>query len=239
MKELILLIQFFTRIPIKSKIDYDEEKYGKSTYLLPLIGLIIGGIVFFVYEGSSYAKIPMYFIAFICLVSNIILTGALHLDGVADTCDGLFSYRTKERMLEIMKDSHIGVNGVIALVIAILGKGLLYFSVEIIPIVLSIVVGRLAIIMSASFGEYARDRGMAIAIIKYNNYKGFLKSLLITTLIFLCFKNYFINLMLTLIFAYIMHINIVRKIGGVTGDTFGFICEISEIFFLFTVLVIP
>ena len=65
MKEIILLIQFFTRIPIKSKIDYNEEKYGKSTYLLPLIGLIIGGIVFFVYEGSSYAKIPMYFIAFI------------------------------------------------------------------------------------------------------------------------------------------------------------------------------
>ena len=81
MKEIILLIQFFTRIPIKSKIDYNEEKYGKSTYLLPLIGLIIGGIVFFVYERSSYAKIPMYFIAFICLVSNIILTGALHLDG--------------------------------------------------------------------------------------------------------------------------------------------------------------
>lgn len=238
MKELILLIQFFTRIPIKSKIDYNEEKYGKSTYLLPLIGLLIGGIIFFVYKGSLYAKIPLHFIAFICLISNIILTGALHLDGLADTCDGIFSYRTRERMLEIMKDSHIGVNGVIALIIAILGKGLLYFSVGVIPIVLSIVIGRLAIIMSASFGEYARDKGMAIAIIKYNNYKSFLKSLLITFLVFLFFKSYFINLILTLIFAFIIHKNIVRKIEGITGDTLGFICEISEIFFLFTVLVI-
>ena len=238
MKELILLIQFFTRIPIKSKIDYNEGKYGKSTYLLPLIGLLIGGIIFFVYKGSLYAKIPLHFIAFIRLISNIILTGALHLDGLADTCDGIFSYRTRERILEIMKDSHIGVNGVIALIIAILGKGLLYFSVGVIPIVLSIMIGRLAIIMSASFGEYARDKGMAIAIIKYNNYKSFLKSLLITFLVFLFFKSYFINLILTLIFACIIHKNIVRKIGGITGDTLGFICEISEIFFLFTVLVI-
>lgn len=238
MKELILLIQFFTRIPIKSKIDYNEGKYGKSTYLLPLIGLLIGGIIFFVYKGSLYAKIPLHFIAFICLISNIILTGALHLDGLADTCDGIFSYRTRERILEIMKDSHIGVNGVIALIITILGKGLLYFSVGVIPIVLSIVIGRLAIIMSASFGEYARDKGMAIAIIKYNNYKSFLKSLLITFLVFLFFKSYFINLILTLIFAFIIHKNIVRKIEGITGDTLGFICEISEIFFLFTVLVI-
>ena len=56
MKELILLIQFFTRIPIKSKIDYNEGKYGKSTYLLPLIGLLIGGIIFFVYKGSLYVS---------------------------------------------------------------------------------------------------------------------------------------------------------------------------------------
>ena len=236
MKNFILLIQFFTRIPLKNKVEYEEISYGKITYLLPLIGLIIGIGAFGINYILDIFKLPIYINSLILLIYFIVITGGLHLDGLADSCDGIFSYRSRERILEIMKDPHIGTNGVIALVVALLSKFVLYSYGGIKAIALSFIVGRLAIILSASLGEYARDKGMAIAIIKYNELKSFVKSLVVELLIFSFFKEYIIYLGISLVFAYIIHRQISKKLGGITGDTLGFLCEITEIFFLFVVI---
>lgn len=236
MKNFILLLQFFTRLPININCEYQEESYGKSSYMLPLVGLVIGFLGFLLYKILKFFALPDYLVPLILLIYSIIITGALHLDGLADSCDGLFSYRTKERMLEIMRDSHIGANGVIGLIVVILTKFVLYSHVTVFPFALSFLVGRVAIIFSASLGEYAREKGMAIATIKYNNPKSFIKSLILTLLIFIFFREYIVYLLGTLFIVYFVHKKIVKTIGGITGDTLGFVCEVAEIIFLFQVL---
>lgn len=236
MNNFILMIQFFTRIPIKKQIEFKEESYGKSTYLLPMVGLIIGLCIFFINKTCVWLKLPKMVNALILLLSSVIITGGIHLDGMADSSDAIFSYRSREKMLEIMKDPHLGVNGVIALFIALLSKFVFYSYVNIIPLALSFVVGRLCIIFSASFGEYARETGMATAIIKYNCVKSFFKSLIITLFIFLFFKKYILFLIIILLLNYYMFSKINIKLKGITGDTLGFVCEVSELFFLFIII---
>lgn len=232
MNNFILLLQFFTRIPIKKNIKYNNKAYGKSSFLLPLVGLIIGSIIYLWALLLLKLNIPREVYSFLIILSWIYLTGALHIDGFADSIDGLFSYRPKEKILEIMRDPHIGTNGVLGIVLLILGKFILYKNLSPVVLLLSFVVGRLSIILSASFGNYAREKGMALAIIEYNNYKSFLASFIIVSLIFSFFKVYYIFMLLTLCLVYLIHKKIVGKITGITGDTLGFICEIGEVIFL-------
>lgn len=233
MKNFLLILQFFTRIPIRVNYKYDDEKYGKQTYLLPIVGLIIGSII---YGGNyllSYLNVVQDIKGMLIVIMWIVLTGALHLDGLADTVDGIFSYRPKEKVLEIMRDPHIGTNGVISLVCIILIKFFLYKNSDILTILTSFIVGRLIIIMSASFGHYAREKGMAIAIIKYNTSKSFVKSFIITLIIILVFRQNVAFVFFTLVICYFIHKKIIKKIGGITGDTLGFLCEIAEVIYIF------
>ena len=121
MKIFILMIQFFTRIPINKELDIKREDFSKGIIYFPLVGLLVGcvnGLVYFMTSKVLGGWIPLIAL----LISNIFVTGALHLDGLADTCDGLFSARKKEKMLEIMRDSRIGTNGAIALFVSLLLK---------------------------------------------------------------------------------------------------------------------
>lgn len=232
MKNFILMLRFFTRLPSFGDYEFEEKSYGKSTFLFPFVGLILGIILFFIYKLLAVMHLSIELITIVLLISNIYLTGGLHLDGLADSFDGLFSYRTKERILEIMKDPHIGVNGVISLICVLGIKFVLYKNLGIIPIVLSLVSSRLNVIYSASFGSYARANGMASAIIKYNDKKSFFKSLILVMLIFIPFKSYILVLALNLLIAVILHKIVTKIIKGITGDTLGFVLELSEISFL-------
>lgn len=128
MKGFLLLLSFMTRIPMP-KIEYDEEKLGKSMKYFPVVGIIVGFILLFfciifnfILKNISYsAVLPLMII--VVILTDLITTGALHLDGLADTFDGIFSYRSKHKMLEIMKDSRLGSNGALALI--------LYFFIKI------------------------------------------------------------------------------------------------------------
>ena len=114
MKGFLLLLSFMTRIPMP-KIDYDEEKLGKSMKYFPAVGVIVGIILLFfcivftfVFKNLNYSTVlPLMII--VVILTDLITTGGLHLDGLADTFDGIFSYRSKHKMLEIMK-KHPGIN---------------------------------------------------------------------------------------------------------------------------------
>ncbi len=114
MKTLILLIQFFTRIPLPVQINMDEINLKKGSALLPFVGVIIGAWNWLIFTlVALLMPLPVAIIA--GLFAEIIITGGFHVDALADTADGLFSSRKRERMLEIMKDSRVGANGVIAI----------------------------------------------------------------------------------------------------------------------------
>lgn len=128
MKTLILLIQFFTRIPLPIQINMDEINLKKGSALLPFVGVIIGAWNWLIFTLVALVMpLPVAIIA--GLFAEVIITGGFHVDALADTADGLFSSRKRERMLEIMKDSRVGANGVIAICFYFLFYGALFLSV--------------------------------------------------------------------------------------------------------------
>ncbi|MGN7170564.1 adenosylcobinamide-GDP ribazoletransferase [Paenibacillus cellulositrophicus] len=119
--------QFLTRFPVKMTLDYTPELFRRSTRFYPLVGLAVGLTVWIGGAAASYLLPPLP-AAVLMLILWVGLTGGLHLDGWMDTADGLLSYRSRERMLEIMKDSRVGAMGVMACVLLLLLKASLIYS---------------------------------------------------------------------------------------------------------------
>ncbi len=116
-----LACQMLTRIPAARNIDYSPGLDAASVRYYPAVGMAVGlagGAVFAVAHGPLGAFVA----ALLAVAATALATGALHEDGLADTMDGLGGGRSAERTLEIMRDSHIGVYGVLALVLAVAVK---------------------------------------------------------------------------------------------------------------------
>ncbi|MCY7009093.1 adenosylcobinamide-GDP ribazoletransferase [Fusobacterium simiae] len=273
MKGFLLLLSFMTRIPMP-KIEYNEEKLGKSMKYFPVVGIIVGlillffSIVFtFILKNLAYtAVLPI--IIMVIILTDLITTGALHLDGLADTFDGIFSYRSKHKMLEIMKDSRLGSNGALALILYFLIKFALFYSLiienqgeAIYAVITYPVVARFCSVISCASAPYARGSGMGKTFVDNTKTCGVIVATTITLLYiigmifmpFVLFTNYslplyfiaqsiVINVVIVLLlglFAYAFSKLIERKIGGITGDTLGALLEISSLVYLFLLLVIP
>ena len=270
MKGFLLLLSFMTRIPMP-KIDYDEEKLGKSMKLFPLVGVVIGFILLFFSIVFSYVLSNLSFSAFlpiiilVVILTDLISTGTLHLDGLADTFDGIFSYRSKHKMLEIMKDSRLGSNGALALILYFLIKFVLLYSLFIedqgeasFVILTYPVVARLCSVISCASAPYARGSGMGKTFVDNTKASGVIIALLITVVYSsamlyhitfphalpsdLVIRKLGVNLLIIAIlglFAFSFSKLIERKIGGITGDTLGALLEISSLVYIFLVIVVP
>ena len=273
MKGFLLLLSFMTRIPMP-KIEYDEEKLGKSMKYFPVVGIIVGFILLFfciifnfILKNISYSSVlPLMII--VVILTDLITTGALHLDGLADTFDGIFSYRSKHKMLEIMKDSRLGSNGALALILYFLLKFILLFSLTIesregaiYAIMTYPVVARFCSVVSCASSPYARGSGMGKTFVDNTKTCGLIVATVITFLYtigmifmpFLLFTNYSLPIQiimksiliiviivaLSALFAYAFSKLIERKIGGITGDTLGALLEISSLLYIVLILVVP
>ena len=273
MKGFLLLLSFMTRIPMP-KIEYDEEKLGKSMKYFPVVGIIVGFILLFfciifnfILKNISYsAVLPLMII--VVILTDLITTGALHLDGLADTFDGIFSYRSKHKMLEIMKDSRLGSNGALALILYFLLKFILLFSLTIesregaiYAIMTYPVVSRFCSVVSCASSPYARGSGMGKTFVDNTKTCGLIVATVITLLYtigmifmpFVLFTNYLLPIQiimksiliiviivaLSALFAYAFSKLIERKIGGITGDTLGALLEISSLLYIVLILVVP
>lgn len=273
MKGFLLLLSFMTRIPMP-KTDHDEEKLGKSMKYFPVVGIIVGlillffSIIFtFILKNLIYtAVLPIIII--VVILTDLITTGALHLDGLADTFDGIFSYRSKHKMLEIMKDSRLGSNGALALILYFLIKFALLYSLiienqgeAVYAVITYPVVARFCSVISCASAPYARGSGMGKTFVDNTKTCGVIVATVITLLYtvgmifipFTLFRNYsfpleyivqsilisVLILGLLALFAYAFSKLIERKIGGITGDTLGALLEISGLVYIFLLLVIP
>jgi adenosylcobinamide-GDP ribazoletransferase len=117
----LLALSFFSRLPMSKKVKYSPSKMRKASRYFPLVGWLLAAILIAIYMMIQ----PLVGISpALCLliILSLLMTGALHEDGLADTFDGFFGGHTKERKLAIMKDSRIGTYGICALVMAILSK---------------------------------------------------------------------------------------------------------------------
>ena len=122
-------VRFFTRLPVPAWVGHSSEALNRSARYFPAVGLLIGGIGGLVYFAATYLW-PQPVAVLLAMVATIHATGAFHEDGLADMVDGLGGGWEKPRILEIMKDSRVGSYGVVALVLALLGKFTLLTSLD-------------------------------------------------------------------------------------------------------------
>lgn len=240
--QIILLIQFMTRIPIPIKVEYSEKQLGKGIKYFPLVGYLIGIIIFITGIVLNKYIDNKYIISLLLILIELKLVGLIHIDGLADSFDGLFSYRDKDRILEIMKDSRVGTNGVVVLIFYYLAK--LILIAEIISrgdmrcLIIYPIIARMSTSVNAGFGVYARDNGMSTGIIGMNQVKDSIFSVILTLLLIISvYYNSGILKGLVMFVAGILFIFyfrrvVYKKIGGITGDTMGASLEMTGLIVL-------
>ena len=125
-RHFLLALQFFTRVPVTGSlaewVGFSPQMLRASAAHLPGIGWLVGGVAAVVFAGVAWGlqgTAGALAAAVISTVATVMLTGAFHEDGLADVADGLGGSASRERALEIMKDSRIGAFGAVALVLAL------------------------------------------------------------------------------------------------------------------------
>ena len=247
MKNFITGLQFLTRIHIAKETEWTPERFGRSVKFFPLIGAILGIILVLINqilaEYLPFASIymPPHVLVTLLLVMNILLTGGLTCDGFMDTMDGIFSGRSKEKMLEIMKDSRVGANGVMAFTLLMIMKWslLLDLSPLILPNILLVMplLGRFAMVMGITLFPYARPDGIGKAFAKYaDKYTLGISIILTLPILILVGKQALISMVVVSIFTILFARFVTNLIGGLTGDIYGAISELAEIIVLFVFL---
>ena len=111
-KSFFAALSFISRLPVPARLSQglEIEQYQRSIVTFPLVGLLLGAIAgAVVLLLQPWCCVPLA--ALFGVLALALLTGGFHLDGLADTCDGIFSARTRDRMLEIMRDSRLGTHG--------------------------------------------------------------------------------------------------------------------------------
>ncbi len=163
MSALVAAVRLLTVIPVPFSRDLSARAMSQSAAFFPLVGIGIGGSMAGVAWAASLVLPPMV-AAGLAVFAGVVLTGALHLDGLADTADGLFGGRTPERRLEIMKDPHVGAFGAVAIGVALLLKfGTLSAAAASdlwVAIVLAPMLGRLAAAAVVASFRNVRSQGL-------------------------------------------------------------------------------
>ncbi len=238
----LLALQFLTIIPVRIK-EISGQKIAASMAYFPLVGLFLGMILTGVNLVLSYLGFPYLALNVILVVVLIIITGGMHLDGLSDTADAFLSGKPREEMLNIMRDSHVGVMGVLSLISIILLKIVLLFSIggfsRVNAIILMCIVSRWSVVLIMFFFPYARQEGKAGLFIRGMNLKIFILSTIVAiTCAFVIWDiKGLIVLLIAAIFAWIIGKFVSRKIGGITGDTLGATIELTEVVTLLIVCI--
>lgn len=220
--------------------------------MYPLVGAVLGVLLWGFGYGISLV-FPLTIATILTLVWVVSLTGALHLDGLMDTADGILSHRPREQMLEIMKDSRVGAMGVIVCVLALLLKGTLFYTLLQSNwngiIALPFIWSRWFMVAAIYYWPYARkDSGLGSYFKGVNGRHFGLATWMacIVSLLVIGIGSWIatgqVTLMDMLPLMWIMSGTILfgsliatymhRKLGGLTGDTYGALNELLEIVLL-------
>jgi adenosylcobinamide-GDP ribazoletransferase len=230
MKPFLLMLAFFTRLPLP-EIPYTEERYLRGIPLLPLVGAVTGALLW----GASYARpyLPGPLSGVLLFLLYLLITGGLHLDGLADSCDALFSGRDRETMLEIMKDSRSGSFGVLGLIVA--AAFYLALLPEASPAALFFfpVIGKCTPALAVQLSPYVRPEGMARLFAGGCTRSWAWGGTALTLFVLgLAEPDLLLPAALSLVLALALTRRVRRTLGGITGDVLGLLCEVSQIAFL-------
>jgi len=227
-------LAFLTILPVPHRWCGEGRDLQRSLVWFAPIGLLIGLLVAGVDAGVG-ALLPVLPASVLTVIAMAAVSGALHLDGLADTADGFLSSRPRERILEIMKDSRVGPMGVIAIVFILLLKvavvAALAPAARFGTLLLLPLAGRVAPVVAMSTLRYVREQGLGTA---FQNQRGLLAPL---SAVALLGGAGFLSAGLAGLVAAAAVVGVtalfalwcVSKIGGYTGDTLGAACELAEV----------
>ena len=239
--DLIAAIAFLTRLPVGRRLTFDSKDVARAARWFPLAGALLGAI----YIAVLWIIAPIFpsFVTAVLLVGiDAALTGAMHLDGLADAADGFGGGTTREDVLRIMRDHAIGAFGAVALVLALALKiaalaVLIDAHRAIIAVIVAPVLGRWSAVLLGATQPYARSGEGKLA--RFGRTELVIAT--ITALAIAAAFDYRRGLaaaaLVAIVSAYAAW-RCRRRIGGVTGDTLGANITISEclILLLFTAL---
>jgi adenosylcobinamide-GDP ribazoletransferase len=228
-RSFISALQFLTILPFRQSGAFNARE---TLPFFPLVGLFLGALLMMV-DSVAMALWTPAVASIVDLIALVILTGALHVDGLADTADGLYGRRTPEQALHIMKDSRIGAIGMVAVVCCLAVKwGGLYgldhhrgLSLALVP-----AYARAAVLFGMRFLPYGRPEG-GTGQAFFDRSLGIKDFWGCAPLLCLSFFLGLTMLTINLCFAAIVTLLIVgyrRRIGCITGDMLGAMIEITE-----------
>lgn len=241
LRGFVTALHTITIIPIRGK---DTSDYSKSLYSFPLVGALLGGLIYFpLYLYQEYiGTLPIDISAFIILAFSIFITRGFHLDGVADWADGFWGGHDKERILAIMKDSLLGTFGVLALVSLLLFKWLLFKKLiegNLLQFLFaSFIISRTCQVEIAAAYPYARSEGTALGIVKGSNWTHRVVAIVLGAGLLFPLFRYFgpLLLFLGIGFTHLFGAWCLKKVDGVTGDLIGACSELTEVVILSAIL---
>jgi len=236
-KAFFAALRFLTPVPVPESWCGGEGELRASPAFYPFVGLVIGGVVAAVGYGLGHV-LSAHPASALVVVILVAASGGLHADGLADTADGFFSSRSKERVLEIMRDSRTGAMGVIAIVsvmtikislVAAMGGPLRWRTILLMPIA-----GRCALLLVMALFPYARTDGGLATIFRTGGRRSVLLAawalLAVLAAGWLAGSFRGVTSAATSVgVALLLALYSRRKIGGYTGDTLGATCEVVEL----------
>lgn len=238
-------LAFMSRLPVPYRWSQGLEldQYSRGIVVFPWVGMVLGTIAAAVFVLlAPWCGTPLAALFYVLALAA--LTGGFHLDGLADTCDGLFSARTRDKMLEIMRDSRLGTHGGLGLIVVLLAKVLVVNELALrgysmLPVlILASVVGRGAVALLMYRQRYARDNGLGNIFIGKITLTQTIITLLTSAVLcaVLLPDGGLLAWLITTVVIALTGMAIKRTLRGQTGDTLGAAIELGEVIFLIALL---
>ena len=237
MRDFITCLEFLTCLRFTNRTEWHDDDFSRSVPYFPLVGLVMGLFMGGVNYGLCYLHTPDLMRAVMLVLAELLIIGALMYDGFMDTSDGVFSARNRERMLEIMKDSHVGSNAVIALVCLVLLKVAAYTTLTPLKLTYALVAmyicTRTFMVSYIVNYPYARKTGIG------HMFKAYAKPVytyvafaLCIALVAACGLPYLYTAVGTFLICQGIAQFLCGQLGGLTGDTYGFLTECGVVVYL-------
>lgn len=223
---------FLTILPVGSTPSQDA---GKSFAWFPLVGLFMGACLLALAAISLFDR---ELTAALILICWVVLSGGLHLDGFADSCDGLLGHGQPEQRLAIMRDPRLGSWAAIGLVTLLLTKWLAIRAINPALLILPPLLGRWAMVLAAYRFPYARATGIGDFFRQGLGPRQLLLSSAIVGIIVAHYGAFLLWLLALLVALAVGRWASTRLGGGITGDVYGAICELTELFCLLGIAII-
>ncbi len=224
-----LAISMLTTLPIFKIHNFFKGINGYAVMSYPLVGAILGAVLWGVYL-LLLPFFPETHLHMVLFVLWVVLTGALHLDGFSDTVDGLFV--PKERAEAVMKDPHAGGMGMIFSITFLLFKASsLWFldALYLLPIILML--SRFNTVLAIYLFPYIRKEGMStLAKQEFTKTQLIISTLFVVTVII--FSKCWLLLAFSLFTLFLIKRFFIKRLGGFSGDIYGFLIEVTELVLL-------